>query len=145
MITPAALLYAAGGAIFCVLGLVHAAYVWMDLRHPRRLVPGDPALIAAMARSRVRLAGDATDMWRAWIGFNLSHSLGALLVGAMAIAWPALAAGHAALAWLPAAVAAVYLLIGLRYWFHVPNAGIAVATLAFAAAALSSTASRTWC
>ena len=66
---------------------------------------------------------------RAWIGFNLSHSLGALLVGAMAIAWPALAAGHAALAWLPAAVAAVYLLIGLRYWFHVPNAGIAVATL----------------
>ena len=136
MITPNALLYAAGGAIFCVLGALHAVYMLMDLRHPRRLVPGDPALIAAMAGSRVRLAGDATDMWRAWIGFNLSHSLGALLFGATAIVWPAVAAGHAVLAWLPAAVAALYLVIGIRFWFHVPNAGIAAATVAFVTAAL---------
>lgn len=107
----------------------------MDLQRPRRLVPGDPALIAAMAGSRVRLAGDATDMWRAWIGFNLSHSLGALLFGAAAIAWPVIAAGHALLAWLPAAVAAVYLTISLCCWFRAPNAGIAAATAAFAAAA----------
>ena len=90
----------------------------MDLRRPSRLVPGD-----------------ATDMWRAWIGFNRIHSLGALLFGATAIAWTALAAGRAALAWLPAAVATVYLTIGLRYWFRVPNVGIAAATVAFAAAA----------
>ena len=107
----------------------------MDLQRPRRLVPGDPALVAAMAGSRVRLAGDATDMWRAWIGFNLSHSLGALLFGAAAIAWPVIAAGHALLAWLPAAVAAVYLTISLCCWFRAPNAGIAAATAAFAAAA----------
>jgi len=136
MITLGALLYAAGGAIFCVLGTLHAVYMLTELRRPRRLVPSDPALIAAMAGSRVRLAGDATDMWRAWIGFNLSHSLGALLFGAMAIAWPVVVAGHAALAWLPAAVAALYLAIGLRFWFSVPNAGIAAAMVAFAAAAL---------
>jgi hypothetical protein len=131
-----ALLYAAGGAIFCVLGALHAVYMLMDLRRPCRLVPGDPALITAMIGSRVRLAGDATDMWRAWIGFNLSHSLGALLFGATAIAWPEVTAGHDALAWLPAAVATLYLVIGLRFWFRVPNAGIALATVAFAAAAL---------
>jgi len=136
MITAGALLYAAGGAIFCVLGALHAVYMLMDLRRPRRLVPRDPALIAAMVGSRVRLSGEATDMWRAWIGFNLSHSLGALLFGAMAIAWPVVAAGHDLLDWLPAAVAALYLTIGLRFWFSVPNAGIAAATLAFAAAAL---------
>jgi len=134
--TLGALLYAAGGAIFCMLGTLHAVYMLMDLRRPRRLVPGDPALITAMVGSRVRLAGDATDMWRAWIGFNLSHSLGALLFGATAIAWPRVTAGHAALAWLPAAVAALYLAIGLRFWFSVPNAGIAAAMVAFAAAAL---------
>jgi hypothetical protein len=44
-------------------------------------------------------------------------------------------AGGVALAWLPAAVATVYLTIELRYWFCVPNAGIAAATVAFAAAA----------
>ncbi len=136
MITAGALLYAAGGAIFCVLGALHAVYMLMDLRRPRRLVPRDPALIAAMVGSRVRLSGEATDMWRAWIGFNLSHSLGALLFGAMAIAWPVVAAGHDLLAWLPAAVAALYLSIGLRFWFSVPNGGIAAATVAFAAAAL---------
>ncbi len=135
MITQAAMLYAAGGTIFCVLGTLHAVYMLIDVQRPRRLVPDDPALIAAMAGSRVRLAGDATDMWRAWIGFNLSHSLGALLFGATAIAWPGIAAGHVLLAWLPAVVAAVYLTIGLRYWFKVPNAGIAAATVAFAAAA----------
>lgn len=136
MITPSALLYAAGGAIFCVLGALHAVYMLMDLRRPSRLVPRDPTLLAAMAGSRVRLAGDATDMWRAWVGFNLSHSLGALLFGAMAIAWPAVAVGHATLAWLPAAFAALYLTIGLRFWFSAPNAGIAAALVAFVAAAL---------
>jgi hypothetical protein len=136
MITPSAMLYAAGGTIFCALGTVHAVYMLMDLQRPRRLVPGDPALIPAMAGSRVRLAGDATDMWRAWIGFNLSHSLGALLFGSAVIAWPVLAAGHTLLAWLPAAVAAVYLTISLCCWFRAPNAGIAAAATAFAAAAL---------
>ena len=135
MTTPSAMLYTAGGAIFCVLGAVHAVYMLMDLQHPRRLVPADPALIAAMAVSRVRLAGDATDMWRAWIGFNLSHSLGALLFGATAIAWPVIAAGHALLAWLPATLAAVYLTISLCCWFRAPSAGIGAATAAFAAAA----------
>lgn len=135
MITPAATLYAAGGMIFCVLGTLHAIYMLADLRRPRRLVPGDPALIAAMAGSRVRLAGDATDMWRAWAGFNLSHSLGALIVGATGFAWPAITERSAALAWLPASVAAVYLTIGLRFWFRVPNVGIAAATMAFSAAA----------
>jgi hypothetical protein len=78
-----------------------------DLRHRRRWVPADPALITAMAGRRVRLAGDATDMGRAWVGFNLGHSLGALFFGATAIAGSALAAGPAALAPLSDAVAAV--------------------------------------
>ena len=131
------LLYAAGGAIFCVLGALHGVFMLMDLRWPRRLVPADPALRAAMAGGRLRLAGTATDIWRAWVGFNLSHSVGAMLFGALAIAWPAVSAGSDALAWVPAGVAAVYLAIGLRFWVSVPNAGIALATLAFVAAAMA--------
>lgn len=131
------LLYAAGGAIFCGLGALHGVFMLLDLRRPRRLVPRNPTLAAAMAESPVRLAGTATDMWRAWVGFNLSHSLGAMLFGALAISWPALASRSGALAWVPAGVAAVYLAIGLRFWFSVPNAGIALATLAFVAAAVA--------
>jgi len=49
---------------------------------------------------------------------------------------PHLISNRAALAWLPAASAALYLSTGLRFWFSVPNTGIAAATVAFAATAL---------
>lgn len=136
--TPSAALYAIGGAVFVLLGLMHAVYTLADLRRPRRLVPSDPALMAAMQASGVRLARGGTSMWRAWVGFNLSHSLGAVLFGAVAAAWSQWPPTTlpAAGAWLPAAVGAVYLAIGLRWWFKVPNAGIALATVSLMLAAL---------
>src|SRR5712692_3612158 len=74
-----------GVAVFGVLGGLHAIYTLLDLRNPRRLVPVDPSVAHAMANSAVRLSGGSTDMWRAWIGFNFSHSLGVLLFAALAI------------------------------------------------------------
>src|ERR1700756_5995905 len=74
-----------GGAVFSVLGTLHAVYTLLDLRNPRRLVPVDPSVAHAMANSALRLSGGRTDMWRAWIGFNFSHSLGLLLVGALGV------------------------------------------------------------
>src|SRR5215469_6276934 len=53
--------------------------------NPRRLLDGDPSVEHAMANSALRLSGGRTDMWRAWIGFNFSHSLGLLLVAALAL------------------------------------------------------------
>jgi hypothetical protein len=49
---------------------------------------------------------------------------------------PYLISNRAALAWLPAASAALYLPTGLRLWFSVPNTGIAAATVTFAVTAL---------
>src|SRR5713101_4984440 len=80
-----AILLILGGAVFGVLGGLHAIYTLLDLRNPRRLVPADPSVAHAMANSAVRLSGGGTDMWRAWIGFNFSHSLGLLLFAALAI------------------------------------------------------------
>src|SRR5260370_1136989 len=80
-----AILLILGGAVFGVLGGLHAIYTLLDLRNPRRLVPVDPSVARAMANSALRLSGGGTDMWRAWIGFNFSHSLGVLLFGALAI------------------------------------------------------------
>jgi hypothetical protein len=125
-----ATLFAVGGAVFVLLGLVHGLYTLLDLCRPRRLVPRDPAVTRAMQSTGVRLAGDATTMWRAWIGFNLSHALGAVVFGAWA------ATGSAVLPALPILVAAAYLAIGWRCWFWIPNAGIAAATLCFVVAAL---------
>jgi hypothetical protein len=69
-----AILLILGGAVFSVLGALHAIYTLLDLRAPRRLVPVDPLVAQAMANAPLRLSHGATDMWRAWIGFNFSHN-----------------------------------------------------------------------
>jgi hypothetical protein len=125
-----------GGSIFGFLGLAHACYTFSDLRRPRRIVPDDPAVLEAMSATGVRLARGGTTMWRAWIGFNFSHSLGALLFSAACLAagvyLDALALPNAALL-IPVAVGGIYLVLAVRYWFRVPLIGIALATLSFVA------------
>ena len=85
-----------GGVIFVLLGLLHALYTFLDTRRPRRLVPDDPAVSAAMARSHLRLTRGRTTMWQAWVGFNFSHSLGVVLFGALSTATGAIIAKMAA-------------------------------------------------
>ena len=46
-----------GGAVFGVLGGLHAIYTVLDLRNPQRLVPADPSVARAMADSSLRLSG----------------------------------------------------------------------------------------
>jgi hypothetical protein len=134
-----ALLYALGGAIFVLLGALHGLYTLLDLRRPRRLVPADAGVMAAMRSTGVRLArGSEGSIWQAWVGFNLSHSLGAIVFGAAAAAWSLWPAATTPwLAALPAAVALLYGAIGWRCWFWIPNTGIAIATLCLAGAALT--------
>jgi len=74
-----------GGGIFLLLGLLHALYTFLDIGRPRRLVPQDPSVARAMAESQPRLARGGATMWRAWVGFNFSHSLGAVLFGGLCI------------------------------------------------------------
>ena len=124
-----------GGCLFGILGVLHALYTFADARNPRRLAPQDPAVLRLMSSTSVRLSGGATTMWRAWLGFNFSHSLGALMFSAACIA-AGLALSKAALL-LPVAIGAVYLWLAIRYWFRIPAIGIALATLCFAAAWLA--------
>jgi hypothetical protein len=63
------------GAIYGLLGALHAVYTLLDTREPRRIVPDDPAVIAAMQGSKIRLTRGESTVWQGWIGFNLSHRL----------------------------------------------------------------------
>jgi len=127
------------GLIYSVLGLLHAAFTLLDERHPRRLAPDDPAVVVAMQGSKLRLSRGATTMWQAWISFNLTHSLAALMLGAACFI---VAACFRVFAFPPVAlfalagVSGLVSAIGLRYWFGVPRAGSLVATLCLLAAAV---------
>jgi hypothetical protein len=124
-----------GGGVFGVLGGLHATYTVLDLRNPRRLVPDDPSVAQAMANSTLRLSGGRTDMWRAWIGFNFSHSLGLLVLAALAV-WAGSRANTMPSGIMPALtlIGCVYLVLALLYWFRAPAIGVAIGTGCFAAA-----------
>jgi hypothetical protein len=124
------------GTIFCAFGLLHAIFTLMDWRHPRRLAPVDPNVVTQMVSTGLRLSRGRTNMWDAWIGFNLSHSLGAILFGTLCIAtgiamrsmtvpWPVFAA--------LVLIAAIYEVLALRFWFRVPAIGIAIAGMSLIA------------
>jgi len=130
-----AILLILGGAVFGVLGGLHAVYTLLDLRNPRRLVPVDPSVADAMANSALRLSRGGTDMWRAWIGFNFSHSLGLLLLAGLAV-WAGARINTLPVGIMPVLtlIGCVYLVLALRYWFRIPAIGAAIGTACFAAA-----------
>jgi len=124
-----------GGTLFALLGGLHAIYTLLDERNPQRLAPVDPSVAQAMANSSVRLSRGGTDMWRAWIGFNFSHSLGVMLTGALGI-WAGSRIKTFPTGIMPALtlVGCFYLVLALRYWFRTPAIGVAIGTSCFAAA-----------
>ena|SRR5262249_56313097 len=107
-----------------------AMHLWYTFRG-NKLHPRDPDLRARMEQVPLVLTRQTT-MWKAWVGFNASHSYGALLFGAV---YGYLALVHSVFlfrSWfllgLGLLVLAGYALLGKRYWFSVPFRGILLAT-----------------
>ena len=130
--TPA-LFIGIGAAIFGVLGTAHLAYTFFTPRFD----PRDPACGVAMRATSPRLTGRTT-MWKAWIGFNASHSLGAIVFAAVYLALasrhPALLASSPFFVLLALANGLAYLALARAYWFRTPFIGILAATVSFAIA-----------
>jgi len=79
-----------------------------------------------------------TTMWRAWVGFNASHSYGAILFGAiygyLALLHSEFLFDSTFLLLLGLLLLGGYVFLGQRYWFSVPFRGILAATACYAAA-----------
>jgi hypothetical protein len=133
----ATLLLAASAAIILALGLAHLVFTY----HGPKLRPRDTSLQTGMARVSPVISRETT-MWRAWVGFNASHSLGAILFG--------LVYGYLALIHRPFLLASPFLpaigllflggltIVARRYWFSVPFTGIVAALLCFTAGLIAS-------
>lgn len=122
--------------IILILGALHLAYTF---RGPK-LLPRDRALQAAMNEIHPVITRQTT-MWRAWVGFNASHSMGAILFG---LIYAFLALYHAQLLFhsvyllsVGFAMLAGLLALGKIYWFRVPFIGIGISLLCYVASILS--------
>ena len=117
-------------AIVGLLGVLHLVYTF----HGPKLLPRDPKLIEHM-RTVPMVITHETTVWKAWIGFNASHSLCAILFalvyGYLALRQPALLFGSGYLLAVGFGLLSALLWLGWRYWFSVPFRGIALATLLF--------------
>ncbi|HET8924581.1 MAG TPA: hypothetical protein VFN26_16480 [Candidatus Acidoferrum sp.] len=63
-------------SIVFTLGVVHLVYTFWG----PTLTPRDPALQISMSQIAPVITKETT-MWRCWVGFNASHSLGLILFG----------------------------------------------------------------
>ena len=127
-------LFLIGALPFIVFGFLHAAATPQTPAHAKGLSPRDPAIRDAMANDTILLTRRTT-VWLAWVGFNLSHSLGLLLIGVVVVLIGRTSASFQAQAavFLPLAVlvSATYLVLGVRYWFRTPIIGISLASVCF--------------
>jgi hypothetical protein len=127
-------LFLAGALPFLVLGVAHAFATPLHPAQSRGLSPRDPAVRNAMQRDFIMLTR-RTNVWLAWVGFNLSHSLGAGLFGAVVVLIARSQATFEAQAtlFLPLAVlvSGLYLALAIRFWFRTPIIGVALSSVCF--------------
>jgi hypothetical protein len=121
---------AAAAAIALVLGLLHLFYTYNGTKlHPR-----DEALKARMQEVAPGITRETT-MWRTWIGFNASHSFGAIFFGLvyayLPLAQPRMLFESPFLLAVGLALLAGYVVLGRLYWFSTPFRGVVAATVLY--------------
>ena len=132
--------YIAGCIPFLILGLLHTAFTIADTYKPKRLIPYKSGVMGLMKESTLALTKE-TDMWRAWLGFNISHGVGLLFFATtllyFAVLHSAFLQDSVFLLTLAPLVALVYLLLSCKYWFRIPALGSALSSLCFLAGSLA--------
>ena len=115
-----------------VLGTLHLAYTFWG----PKLLPRDVSVIEAMQATTMVITRETT-VWKAWIGFNTTHSMSLMLFGLvfgyLAVARPDVLFGSGFLQGLGLLTLAAFLVLARVYFFSIPFAGILTATLLYVA------------
>jgi hypothetical protein len=118
--------------IMLTLGVAHLVYTFWG----PKLTPRDPALQISMSQISPVITKETT-MWRAWVGFNASHSMGAILFGLiygfLAIAHSQLLFHSPFLLIVGLAMLGGFFVLGKVYWFSVPFTGISISLACYVA------------
>ncbi|HNU86991.1 MAG TPA: hypothetical protein PKJ94_01790 [Ferruginibacter sp.] len=131
----AKILWIAGSSIYIILAGLHLLYTFFT----DKFLAKDRATVEAMKNTHPILT-NRTTMWKAWIGFNGSHSSGGIFLGTinllLALFYFPFLSGATPLIILTVITSLFYLFLAIKYWFKVPLAGIALATACYGIAAI---------
>lgn len=125
----------ASAFILLSLGIAHLVYTfWVP-----KLLPRDPSLIDSMKGGSLVITNETT-VWKAWIGFNASHSMAAILFGLvygyLATVQPGVLYGSLFLQVVGFLTLAGFVFLAWVYWFSVPFIGVSFALLCYVASIL---------
>lgn len=125
----AQILLTVAGTVILIMGIGHFVLTLRDVWSPMAFTPTEDSVRLAMQRAQLRF-NRRINLWESWLGFNLSHSMGAIMFGG-ALLYAALAhlddflQSH----FLQAAavlIPGVYLAVAIRFWFWGPALGISI-------------------
>jgi len=129
------LLILIGSSIFLVLGSLHLIYTFFT----NKFDPNDIETRKAMNATNPRITKETT-LWKAWVGFNASHSIGAMFFGSatiyLALFQFSILVESTFYVLLCTFNSLFYLYLARKYWFSVPIIGISLATFCFVASTL---------
>jgi len=124
-----------GASIFGILGTVHLLYTFFT----NKFEAYDSSVTEAMKGTSPILTKE-TSVWNAWVGFNASHSLGAMLVAAiyipLTVSYFSVIQQSLWFSVLPVFIGMSYLILAKKYWFKIPFVGVLISTICFTSATI---------
>jgi hypothetical protein len=135
----AKILMVLSASIIFTLGVVHLVYTFWG----PKLTPRDPALEISMRQISPVITKETT-MWRCWVGFNASHSMGLILFGLvfgfLALAHPRLLFQSPFLLVVGLAMLGGFVVLCKVCFFRVPLTGIGISLACYVASIVLSRA-----
>lgn len=128
-------LWIAGSIPFIILGTIHLLYTFFTNKFSVRNKDVEEKMKISFPVLTSR-----TTMWKTWIGFNASHSAGAIFIGVVdlfiALNYFFILRESLFLLLFHLVTILFYLWLGKKYWFSIPFTGILVSSCCFVAATI---------
>jgi len=114
-----------GSFIFIMLGIIHLFYTFFTNKFSSR----NNKVVDEMKSSHLILTKETT-IWKAWVGFNASHSIGVIFIGVinfyLAYHFFSILQNEFFFFVLNIITVATYLWLAKKYWFKIPFIGILI-------------------
>lgn len=119
-----------GNSILLLLGMAHLFLTFFTNSFSSK----NTTVINEMKSSHPYLT-DQTTIWKAWIGFNASHSLGPIFIGLiniyLCIYFPNIIFTSHMYMIFHLVIAGIYIFLAKTYWFQKPLVGISISFICF--------------
>lgn len=119
-----------GSLIFIVLGSIHLVYTFFTNKFSSK----NKKVLTEMKSSNPNLTKETT-IWKAWIGFNASHSIGAMFIGIinfyLAFEYFSTFQSDHFFFLFNILTISFYVWLAKTYWFKIPLIGISIALICY--------------